>query len=103
MKPKLLGIATLLVLISCASSGSKIAETVLPITNQNNGLEKQTQEESQEQAFQLRRRECNIGRLGFGRIIPVCERSNQKQFSQFSGIILCPFLNHQLTRYYHYS
>ena len=54
MKPKFLGIATLLVLISCASSGSKIAETVLSITNQNNRLEKQTQEESQEQAFQLR-------------------------------------------------
>ncbi|MDJ0577547.1 MAG: hypothetical protein QNJ65_20600 [Xenococcaceae cyanobacterium MO_234.B1] len=54
MKPKLLGLATLLVLISCASSGSQIAETVLPITNQNNRLEKQTQEESQEQAFQLR-------------------------------------------------
>ena len=53
MKPKLFGIATLLVFIS-ASSGSKIAETVLPITNQNNALEKQTQEESQEQAFQLR-------------------------------------------------
>ncbi len=54
MKPKLLGIATLSALISCASSGSTIAETVLPITNQNNTLEKQTQEESQEQAFQLR-------------------------------------------------
>lgn len=54
MKPKFLGFATLLVLISGASSVSQIAETVLPINKQNNALEKQTQEESQEEAFQLR-------------------------------------------------
>ena len=54
MKPKFLAIAISLVLISCASSDSKISETVLPINNQNKVLEKSTSQETEEQAFQLR-------------------------------------------------
>ncbi len=54
MKSKLLGIASLLALIICVSCGSNITETVLPVTNQNNALEIQNQEELEEQAFQLR-------------------------------------------------